>query len=78
MRRDREVRLAVIASVAKQSTLSDCLGAPWIASLALAMTVLATPPVVIARLDRATQYSRGSSNGIEKPRRTGLPGQAGQ
>src|SRR5438552_14361455 len=33
----------------------------------------ATFPVVIARLDRATQYSRDACDGIEKPRRTGYP-----
>src|SRR5258707_5337518 len=33
----------------------------------------ATPSVVIARLDRATQYSRDAGDGIEKPRRTGYP-----
>jgi hypothetical protein len=34
-------------------------------------------PTVIARLDRATQYSRGVSNQIERPRRTGYPAFAG-
>jgi hypothetical protein len=29
------------------------------------------PHAVIARLDRATQYSRGGRDGIERPRRTG-------
>src|SRR5438477_11664764 len=33
----------------------------------------ATFPAVIARLDRATQYSRDACDGIEKPRRTGYP-----
>jgi hypothetical protein len=33
---------------------------------------------VIARLDRATQYSREASDGAAKPRRTGSPGQAGR
>jgi hypothetical protein len=32
---------------------------------------------VIARLDRAIQHSRDGSDEIEKPRRTGSPGQAG-
>src|SRR5258707_5128390 len=32
-----------------------------------------THPTVIARLDRATQYSRGANDRIEKPRRTGSP-----
>src|SRR5436190_4016041 len=36
-----------------------------------------TLPVVIARLDRATQYSRDGCDGIEKPRRTGYPACAG-
>src|SRR6478752_2358160 len=47
----------------------------WIASLALAMMVptRATLTAVIARLDRAIQYSRDASDGIEKPRRTGYP-----
>ena len=33
---------------------------------------------VIARLDRATQYSRDAGDRIERPRRTGSPGQAGR
>jgi hypothetical protein len=33
----------------------------------------ATPTAVIARLDRAIQYSRDDCDGIEKPRRTGYP-----
>src|SRR5437773_5380583 len=33
----------------------------------------ATFPVVIARLDRATQYSRDACDEIEKPQRTGYP-----
>src|SRR5664279_1356910 len=33
-----------------------------------------TNTAVIARLDRATQYSRGASHNAEKPRRTGSPG----
>src|SRR3989442_15502176 len=37
----------------------------------------ATLSGVIARLDRATQYSRDGCDGIEKPRHTGCPGQAG-
>src|SRR2546430_7736700 len=37
----------------------------------------ATLSGVIARLDRATQYSRDGCDGIEKPRRAGCPGQAG-
>jgi hypothetical protein len=37
----------------------------------------ATFPAVIARLDRATQYSRDTCGGIEKPRRTGYPACAG-
>src|SRR5438034_11798130 len=47
----------------------------WIASL-LAMTVSRRAPhspAVIARLDRATQYSRDACDGIEEPRRTGYP-----
>ena len=38
---------------------------------------LATHTAVIARLDRAIQYSRDGSAQAEKPRRTGCPGQAG-
>jgi hypothetical protein len=38
----------------------------------------ATITAVIARLDRATQYSRGVSDGIEKPRRTGSPVKPGR
>jgi hypothetical protein len=34
-------------------------------------------PSVIARLDRAIQYSRGACDGIERPRRTGYPACAG-
>src|SRR6476660_3003974 len=37
----------------------------------------ATLSTVIARLDRATQYSRDGCDGIEKPRRTGYPACAG-
>jgi hypothetical protein len=37
-----------------------------------------TNTTVIARLDRATQYSRDASDRIEKPRCTGSPGQAGR
>ena len=37
----------------------------------------ATYSAVIARLDRATQYSRGVSDRTEKPRRTGSPACAG-
>jgi hypothetical protein len=42
--------------------------APWIASLALAMTVSrrATPTAVIARLDRAIQYSKDGCDGISR------------
>jgi hypothetical protein len=34
-------------------------------------------PTVVARLDRAIQYSRGVEIKIEKPRRTGYPAFAG-
>jgi hypothetical protein len=47
----------------------DC----FVAAL-LAMTVLkkrAALSVVVARLDRATRYSRGLRDQTEKPRRTG-------
>jgi hypothetical protein len=37
-----------------------------------------TNTAVIARLDRATQYSRDASDRIERPWRTGSPGQAGR
>src|SRR5882724_12896189 len=37
----------------------------------------AIPTMVIARLDRATQYSRDVNDGTEKPRRTGYPACAG-
>jgi hypothetical protein len=37
----------------------------------------ATPTIVIARLDRATQHSRDADDKIEKPRRTGYPACAG-
>jgi len=36
-----------------------------------------THSVVIARLDRATQYSRDAYDWIDKPRRTGYPAFAG-
>src|SRR5437899_12855424 len=38
----------------------------------------ATLSLVIARLDRATQYSRDVDDKIERPRRTGSSGQAGR
>jgi hypothetical protein len=38
---------------------------------------LATIADVIARLDRAIQYSRDGNAQAEKPRRTGCPSQAG-
>src|SRR5216684_231692 len=37
----------------------------------------ATPTIVIARLDRATRYSRDVDDGTEKPQRTGYPACAG-
>jgi hypothetical protein len=37
----------------------------------------ATPTIVIARLDRATQHSRDADDKTEKPRRTGYPACAG-
>ena len=37
-----------------------------------------TNTAVIARLDRATQYSRDASHGARKPLRTGSPGRAGR
>src|SRR5450755_2933269 len=37
-----------------------------------------TNTAVIARLDRAIQYSRDAGDSAEKPRRTGSPGQAGR
>ena len=36
-----------------------------------------TTKTVVARLDRATQYSRDAGYKLERPRRTGSPGQAG-
>jgi hypothetical protein len=33
-------------------------------------------PAVIARLDRAIQYSKDACDGIERPRRTGYPARA--
>src|SRR5437868_13139920 len=30
-------------------------------------------PTVIVRLDRTIQYSRGASDGVDRPRRTGYP-----
>src|ERR1700719_1961064 len=36
-----------------------------------------TPTIVIARLDRATQYSRDADDKTEKPRHTGYPACAG-
>jgi hypothetical protein len=38
----------------------------------------AAPSIVVARLDRAIQYPRGVSDGVEKPQRTGSSGQAGR
>jgi hypothetical protein len=63
----------------KQSILSlrgamDCFAA-------LAMTWWDSNSIsllVVARLDRAIQYSRDSSASAVKPRRTGSPGQAGR
>jgi hypothetical protein len=39
--------------------------------------IAATYPVVIARLDRAIQYSSDVNDRTEKPRRTGSPASAG-
>ena len=46
-------------------------------SCAIRRTVIAYHLGVIARLDRAIQYSRDAGAGIEKPRRTGSPACAG-
>jgi len=42
------------------------------------MDASAASLVVVARLDRAIQYSRDVGDRAEKPRRTGSPGQAGR
>src|SRR5438067_3528382 len=41
--------------------------------LAITVSTRATFPIVVARLDRAIQYSRGACDRIENPRRTGYP-----
>jgi hypothetical protein len=74
-RENADLYLLVIArsKATKQSIVTIVPAVDCFASLAMTVSRRSILSVVVARLDRAIQYSRDACDGIDKPRRTGYP-----